>query len=237
MVVIAPATANVIAKLAHGLADDLLYDRAAGDARAAAPRAGDERAHVGARGDAGEPADAGGARSARWSVRGAARWRAATRARDVWRSPARSSRRSPASLAPKDLRGERVLVSAGPTREAIDPGALPLEPLEREDGLRDRARRAPPRRRGGAGDGADGLPPPPGVRTVAVTTADEMQRALDAEFRAASVLVMAAAVADYRPRAPAARKLKKGARPLRRWSSSARRTSWPVWRRRRAAGS
>src|SRR4029434_9631261 len=57
--------------------------------------------------------------------------------------------------------------------------------------------------------GPTDLPPPPGVRAVAVATAADMQRALEVEFRAATVLVMAAAVADYRVRAPAARKLKK----------------------------
>jgi phosphopantothenoylcysteine decarboxylase/phosphopantothenate--cysteine ligase len=57
--------------------------------------------------------------------------------------------------------------------------------------------------------GPTALQPPAGVRTVHVTTAAEMQRALAVEFRAATVLVMAAAVADYRPRHPASHKLKK----------------------------
>jgi phosphopantothenoylcysteine decarboxylase/phosphopantothenate--cysteine ligase len=55
------------------------------------------------------------------------------------------------------------------------------------------------------------LPAPPGVRVVVVESAAEMQRALRAEFARATVLVMAAAVADYRPAAPLARKLKKSA--------------------------
>jgi phosphopantothenoylcysteine decarboxylase/phosphopantothenate--cysteine ligase len=117
-------------------------------------------------------------------------------------------------LAPKDLRGERVLVSAGPTREAIDPVRYLSN---HSSGKMGDAIARVARRRGAEVvlvTGPTSLPPPPGVRTVAVTTADEMQRALDAEFRAASVLVMAAAVADHRVRAPAARKLKKGARPF-----------------------
>jgi phosphopantothenoylcysteine decarboxylase/phosphopantothenate--cysteine ligase len=55
------------------------------------------------------------------------------------------------------------------------------------------------------------LPPPPGVRVVAVESAAAMARALREEFAHATVLVMAAAVADYRPAAPHARKLKKSA--------------------------
>jgi hypothetical protein len=55
------------------------------------------------------------------------------------------------------------------------------------------------------------LPPPPGVRVVAVESAADMQRALRDEFARATVLVMAAAVADYRPATPLARKLKKSA--------------------------
>jgi phosphopantothenoylcysteine decarboxylase/phosphopantothenate--cysteine ligase len=60
------------------------------------------------------------------------------------------------------------------------------------------------------------IAPPPGVRIVAVESAADMDRALRAEFARATVLVMAAAVADYRPIERLARKLKKSAaaRPL-----------------------
>ena len=62
--------------------------------------------------------------------------------------------------------------------------------------------------------GPSDLPAPPGVRTLVVSSAAEMARALEEEFRSASILVMAAAVADYRPRRPAVRKLKKSAASL-----------------------
>jgi phosphopantothenoylcysteine decarboxylase/phosphopantothenate--cysteine ligase len=53
------------------------------------------------------------------------------------------------------------------------------------------------------------LPAPPGATVVAVETAAELKVACDERFDAADVLLMAAAVADFRPRDPAARKLKK----------------------------
>jgi len=54
-------------------------------------------------------------------------------------------------------------------------------------------------------------PPQPGLEVVRVETADEMHRAVRAALAGARVLVMAAAVADWRPREAAAGKLKKGA--------------------------
>jgi phosphopantothenoylcysteine decarboxylase/phosphopantothenate--cysteine ligase len=58
------------------------------------------------------------------------------------------------------------------------------------------------------------LAAPSGVRLIEVESAADMQRALEAEFDRATVLVMAAAVADYRPASPLGRKLKKGAAAL-----------------------
>jgi phosphopantothenoylcysteine decarboxylase/phosphopantothenate--cysteine ligase len=57
------------------------------------------------------------------------------------------------------------------------------------------------------------LPPPAGVRVVAVQTAAELLDACEARFDAADVLLMAAAVADFRPRTPAAAKIKKTQNP------------------------
>jgi phosphopantothenoylcysteine decarboxylase/phosphopantothenate--cysteine ligase len=58
--------------------------------------------------------------------------------------------------------------------------------------------------------GPTALPTPHGVRRRDVGTADEMRQAVDAEFRNATMLFMAAAVADYRPTHVATEKLKKG---------------------------
>jgi phosphopantothenoylcysteine decarboxylase/phosphopantothenate--cysteine ligase len=58
------------------------------------------------------------------------------------------------------------------------------------------------------------LAAPPGVRVVPVTSAREMQKAAEEAFATATVLVSAAAVADYRPRRALAQKLKKAAATL-----------------------
>ena len=64
LLVIAPLSANTLAKLAHGLADNVLTQLGARLPRPDAGRAGDERAHVGAPGDAGERRGAARARGA-----------------------------------------------------------------------------------------------------------------------------------------------------------------------------
>ncbi len=119
------------------------------------------------------------------------------------------------AVGPGDLRGERVLVSAGPTREPIDPVRFLSN---RSSGRMGWALAAAAWRRGAEVvlvHGPTGLPPPHGVRCVAVATAAEMRAAVEREFAASTMLCMAAAVADYRPRAAAAQKLKKGEAPRR----------------------
>lgn len=107
-----------------------------------------------------------------------------------------------------DLRGRAVVVSAGGTREPLDPVRVLTN---RSSGKMGYAVAEAARDRG-----ADvtlitsaGLPPPAGVRAVRVETAEEMGRAVREAAAAADVLVMAAAVADYRPAAPSERKIKK----------------------------
>jgi phosphopantothenoylcysteine decarboxylase/phosphopantothenate--cysteine ligase len=121
-----------------------------------------------------------------------------------------------AALAPQDLTGERVLVSAGPTREAIDPVRYLTNHSSGKMGY---AVARVARRRGAEVtlvSGPVALPPLTGVRIVRVESAAEMAQALRDEFLRATVLVMAAAVADYRPAEALDRKIKKTAaeRPL-----------------------
>jgi phosphopantothenoylcysteine decarboxylase/phosphopantothenate--cysteine ligase len=213
VVVIAPATANVIAKLAHGLADDLLCTVLLAT-RAPLLLAPAMNVHMWEHAatqanlrtlvERGAEVVGPGSGSLACGYEGAGRLA----------EPAEIVEAVAGILSPKDLRGERVLVSAGPTREAIDPVRYLSN---HSSGKMGDAIARVARRRGAEVvlvTGPTSLPPPPGVRTVAVASAEEMQRALDAEFRAASVLVMAAAVADHRVRSPAARKLKKGPRPF-----------------------
>ncbi len=109
-----------------------------------------------------------------------------------------------------DLAGHRVVVSAGGTREPLDP--------VRYLGNRSSGRQGWALARVAAARGAEvvlvaanaDLPAPFGVRVVPVGTAEELRTAALAEARDADVVVMAAAVADFRPATVAATKLKKG---------------------------
>ena len=166
LLVVAPLTANTLARLAHGLADDVLTEAALAHVGPGARRAGDEHAHVGAPGDAGERRDAARARRrARRAGGGRARGGRGRR-RAAWPSPRRSprgSRRcSRASHEPARCAGRRVLVSAGGTREPLDSvryvgnrssgrmGVALAEEAQAARRRRDAARREP-RRPGPAG--------------------------------------------------------------------------------------
>ncbi len=119
-IVIAPASADLIARLAHGFADDLLTTLVSGQCRAARARAGDEPADVGARGDAGESRDA--ARARRRVLGPAAGSQACGEFGAGRLLEADTIVAELAALhGPRLLTGMRVLVSAGPTFEDIDP--------------------------------------------------------------------------------------------------------------------
>jgi phosphopantothenoylcysteine decarboxylase/phosphopantothenate--cysteine ligase len=113
------------------------------------------------------------------------------------------------ALAP-DLTGRRVVISAGGTREPLDP--------VRYLGNRSSGKQGWALARVAAARGADvvlvaanvDLPAPFGVRTVPVGTAEELRTAVRAESKDADVVVMTAAVADFRPATVAPDKLKKG---------------------------
>src|SRR5207302_8553803 len=110
------------------------------------------------------------------------------------------------ALVPQTLEGERVLVTAGPTREAIDPVRFISN---RSSGKMGFAVAAAARRRGAAVvlvTGPTGAEPPPGVERIPVTTAAEMREAVLGKERWATVVVMTAAVADYRVANPARQK-------------------------------
>jgi phosphopantothenoylcysteine decarboxylase/phosphopantothenate--cysteine ligase len=115
-----------------------------------------------------------------------------------------------AALIPQDdWRGQRVLVSAGPTQEAIDPVRFISN---RSSGKMGYAIAEAACNRGAdvvLVTGPTALTPPPGVEVISVTTAQEMADALCQHFAAATVVIMAAAVADFRPKEQADQKLKK----------------------------
>lgn len=110
-----------------------------------------------------------------------------------------------------DLDGETVLITAGPTCEDLDPVRYLTN---RSSGKMGYALADAAARRGARVvlvSGPVSLEPPAGVERISVRSAEEMHRAVLANLSAATVVIMAAAVADYRPVAPQATKIKRGA--------------------------
>lgn len=210
LILLAPATANLIARLAHGLADDLLAAvvlaaqapvmvcPAMNSTMYAHPATGDNLARLRQYGyhvvepETGSLAcgEEGPGRLASWET---VRQEILT------------------VLSPQDLHGKKILVTAGPTWEPLDPVRLLSN---RSSGKMGYALAAAARRRGArvtliSGPGA--IPPPAGVETVPVVTARQMHDEVISRAPAMEVVIKAAAVSDYRPAHYAPHKLKKGA--------------------------
>ncbi|OGW64552.1 MAG: phosphopantothenoylcysteine decarboxylase [Nitrospirae bacterium RIFCSPLOWO2_02_FULL_62_14] len=112
-------------------------------------------------------------------------------------------------LPARDLAGQRVMVSAGPTQEPIDPVRFLSN---RSSGKMGYALAQAARERGAdvlLVSGPTALPVPPGVRCLHVETAEDMAKALTTNFRWSTIVIMAAAVADFRPDKPSGQKIKK----------------------------
>lgn len=211
--VVAPATGNVLAKLAHGIADDLLTSTLLESTRplvvAPAMHTGmwehpATRANVEALvsrgvvvvGPVGGPLAAGDEGMGRLAEPEAI----LAALEDVLAHG-------------RDLAGRRVIVTAGPTHEPIDP--------VRFIGNRSTGRMGFAVAQEAFDRGADvtlivgpgTLEPPIGPRVIRVTTAEEMREATLAAAAGADAVVMAAAVADFRPDTAAGAKLKKHAGP------------------------
>lgn len=113
----------------------------------------------------------------------------------------------------KDFRGRRVLITAGPTQEALDPVRFISN---RSSGKMGWALAEAARDRGAEVvliAGPTGLPPVPNATIVPVVTSEEMRKEVIARFSDSDVLIMAAAVADFRPASPARGKIPKGRGP------------------------
>lgn len=114
----------------------------------------------------------------------------------------------------RDLEGVRVLVTAGPTRERIDAVRFISNPSSGKTGFAIAQEIA---RRGGEVtlvSGPVALPDPFGVSVVRVESALEMRDAVDAAYDACEVVVSTAAVSDFRPAEPVDGKSKKESAPL-----------------------
>jgi phosphopantothenoylcysteine decarboxylase / phosphopantothenate---cysteine ligase len=114
-------------------------------------------------------------------------------------------------FTPKDLNGECVLVTAGPTQEPIDPVRFITNHSSGKMGF---ALAKVAKRRGAEVilvTGPTSLPQPgEGIEVVSVRTAEEMRQAVLRHLERCSVVIKAAAVSDYRPVKVSKNKLKKG---------------------------
>lgn len=113
------------------------------------------------------------------------------------------------------LRGRSVLVTSGPTREFLDPVRFLTNASSGAMGF---ALAAAAKKAGATVTVISGptiLEPPPGVRVVKVVTALEMRRETLRRVRAATIVIGAAAVSDWRVAAVKAQKIKRNNSPLR----------------------
>ncbi len=118
------------------------------------------------------------------------------------------------ALSPPDLAGMTIVVSAGGTQEDLDPVRYLGNRSSGKMGFALAERAARRGARAVLVSGPSALPDPPGVEVVRVRSALEMEAAITARRGEADAIVMAAAVADYRPASPAEHKLKKTEGPM-----------------------
>ncbi len=110
---------------------------------------------------------------------------------------------------PKDLQGRSILITAGPTREPIDPVRYLSN---RSSGKMGYAMAEAAQKRGASVtlvSGPTSVMPPAGVNITRVTTAAQMHDAVMQNLRGNQIVIKAAAVADFTPAATAAQKIKK----------------------------
>jgi phosphopantothenoylcysteine decarboxylase/phosphopantothenate--cysteine ligase len=206
---IAPASANTIAKLAHGHADNLLSTAAlaATCPVLVAPAMNNRmylhpatQANIGTLVDRGVTlVPPGEGELASFGERGVGRLA----------EPADLLAACEAALAPGTWTGVRVLVTAGGTREPIDAVRYIGNRSSGRMGFALAAQAAARGARVSVVAANVALPAPPGVEVEPVGSAEELRQACERRFEDCDVLLMAAAVADFRPAAPADHKIKK----------------------------
>lgn len=213
LIIIAPATANSVAKMAHGIADDFLSTMVlAATARILVCPAMNTRMYL-------NPATAGNLsrlRNLGISVMAPGEGELACRTEGPGRlpEPAEILDEAKKLISDQDFGGLRVLVTAGATQEPLDPVRYLTN---RSTGKMGYALAAAARRRGATVmlvSAPTCLPPPLGVRVERITTAAEMRKAVLEHASRCDVVVMAAAVSDYRPPRTAEQKIKKDSETL-----------------------
>ncbi|WP_322173026.1 bifunctional phosphopantothenoylcysteine decarboxylase/phosphopantothenate--cysteine ligase CoaBC [Acutalibacter caecimuris] len=211
LLIVAPATANIIAKVAHGIADDMLSTTIlACDCPKLIAPAMNTRMYQ-------NPVTQDNLAKLRhygWQVIEPATGRLACGAVGAGKMPEPEDLLEAVHQAiryEKDMAGLRVLVTAGPTREALDPVRFLTN---RSTGKMGYAVAKAAAQRGAQVTLVSGpveLKKYPYLKNVDVTTAQEMFQAVTERAGEQDIIIKAAAVADYRPAQVAGDKIKKGA--------------------------
>lgn len=219
LLLVAPASANILAKFAHGLADDFLstlYLAFAGPV-VLAPAMNDKMwdhaatksnlAILRARGHKIVDPDAGYLACGTYGEGRLAD-------NDSILNAVQQSKRQSKRQSKEDLTGETILITAGPTHEPVDPIRYLTN---RSSGKMGYALAAAALDRGARViliTGPVHLESPPGAEVIRVTTAAEMYDAVFAHLDPATVIIKCAAVADYRPATHSQQKVKKSGAPF-----------------------
>ena len=208
LVLIAPATANVLARLAHGFADDLLTTLCLATTApvVVAPamnqqmwQAGATRTNVLALLERGVAMLGPGEGDQACGEVGPGRML----------EPDEIAARIAARFRGGALEGVEVLVTAGPTREALDPVRYLTNHSTGKMGYAVAVAAAEAGARVSLVSGPTALPAPPGVERIDVTSAEEMYSQVMARAARCDIFIAAAAVGDYRPARCAEQKIKK----------------------------
>ena len=209
LIIIAPATANIIAKMAHGIADDFLSTMVvAATAKTLVCPSMNDRMLM-------NPAVQDNLRLLRernFAVMSPGEGQLACRSEGPGRLPEPEEivEQARTLLSPQDLSGLKVLVTAGPTVEPIDPVRYISN---RSSGRMGFALAKAATRRGASVtlvSGPGTLTPPHGATFIRIKTAEEMRNAVLENRPGCDIIIKAAAVSDYRPKDRARQKIKKG---------------------------
>jgi len=209
LIIIAPATANIIAKMAHGIADDFLSTMVvAATAKILVCPSMNDRMLM-------NPAVQDNLRILKernFAVMEPGQGQLACRSEGPGRLPEPQEivEHAWTLLSPQDLSGLKVLVTAGPTVEPIDPVRYISN---RSSGRMGFALAKAARGRGASVtlvSGPVSLIPPYGVTFIPIKTADEMRNAVMENRPGCDIVIKAAAVSDYRPKDSSQQKIKKG---------------------------
>jgi phosphopantothenoylcysteine decarboxylase / phosphopantothenate---cysteine ligase len=208
LVIIAPATANFLAKMACGLADDFLSTMvlaATADVLLCPAMNSRMFVHPATRENMARLKERGVTIMAPGEGALACRTEGPGRLPD----PEQIVEQARMLLSPHDLAGLKILVTAGPTAEPLDPVRYLTN---RSSGKMGYALARAAMRRGASVtlvSGPTSFDPPFGVTFHAVRTAEEMKEAVWDRRKGSDIIVKAAAVADYRPKQRADQKIKK----------------------------